>query len=89
MVWRSSPYERRGGGNALLGGLRGRPSAGNARAGQRGSGHSVATTTGTQPDTALGFCVVVAVAKGRCKPHDDGAESVPALPFRVVGEGLP
>jgi len=49
-----SPYERRRGGNAPPGGYRGRPGAGNARSGQRGSGHSVATTVGRQPDTALG-----------------------------------
>ena len=49
-----SPYERRRGGNAPPGGLRGRPGAGNARSGQRGSGHSVATTVGRQPDTELG-----------------------------------
>ncbi len=54
MVWRMSPYERRRGGNAPPGGSRGRPGAGNARSGQRGSGHSVATTVGRQPDTALG-----------------------------------
>ena len=55
MVWRMSPYERRRGGNAPPGGSRGRPGAGNARSGQRGSGHSVVTTVGRQPDTALGF----------------------------------
>jgi hypothetical protein len=49
-----SPYERRRGGNAPPGGLRGRPGAGNTRSGQRGSGHSVATTVGRQPDTELG-----------------------------------
>ena len=54
MVWRMSPYERRRGGNALPGGLRGRSGAGNARAGQRGSGHSAAMTVGTQPDSELG-----------------------------------
>lgn len=54
MVWRMSPYERRRGGNAPPGGFRGRPSADNARSGQRGSGHSVATTVGRQPDTELG-----------------------------------
>ncbi len=53
MVWRMSPYERRRGGNAPPGGLRGRPGADNARSGQRGSGHSVATTVGRQPDTEL------------------------------------
>jgi len=55
MVWRMSPYERRRGGNAPPGGLRGRLGAGNARSGQRGSGHSVAMTMGTQPDTELGI----------------------------------
>jgi hypothetical protein len=50
MVWRMSPYERRRGGNAPPGGSRGRPSAGNARSGQRGSGHSVATAVGPHPD---------------------------------------
>ncbi len=50
MVWRMSPYERRRGGNAPPGGLRGRPGAGNARSGQRGSGHSVATVVGPYPD---------------------------------------
>ena len=54
VVWRMSPYERRRGGNAPPGGSRGRPGAGNARSGQRGSGHSVATTVGRQPDTELG-----------------------------------
>ena len=54
VVWRMSPYERRRGDNAPPGGLRGRPGAGNARSGQRGSGHSVATTVGRQPDTELG-----------------------------------
>jgi len=49
-----SPYERRRGGNAPPGGFRGRPGAGNARSGQRGSGHSVATSVGSQPDTELG-----------------------------------
>ena len=50
MVWRMSPYERRRGGNAPPGGSRGRPGAGNARSGQRGSGHSVATVVGPYPD---------------------------------------
>ncbi len=54
VVWRMSPYERRRGGNAPPGGFRGRPGAGNTRSGQRGSGHSVATTVGRQPDTELG-----------------------------------
>ena len=54
MVWRMSPYERRRGGNAPPGGFRGRPGAGNARSGQRGSGHSVATSAGSQPDSELG-----------------------------------
>ena len=54
MVWRMSPYERRRGGNALPGGLRGRSGAGNARAGQRGSGYSAAMMVGAQPDSELG-----------------------------------
>jgi hypothetical protein len=54
MVWRMSPYERRRGGNAPPGGFRGRPGADNARSGQRGSGHSVARTVGSQPDAELG-----------------------------------
>src|SRR5512132_3615754 len=41
------------GGNAPPGGSRGRPGTGNARAGQRGSGHSVATTVGYAPDAEL------------------------------------
>jgi hypothetical protein len=85
MVWRMSPYERRRGGNALPGGSRGRPSAGNTRPGQRGSGHSVATTMGTQPDAELEFCEACVVAKGRRKLHGVGAKSAPALQFRVVG----
>ena len=48
MVWRMSPYERRRGGNSPPGGLRGRPGADNARSGQRGSGHSAATSVGTR-----------------------------------------
>lgn len=55
IVWRMSPYERRRGGNAPPGGFRGRPGAGNARSGQRGSGCSVAMTVGTQPDAELGL----------------------------------
>jgi hypothetical protein len=39
MVWRMSPYELRGRGNALRGGARHRPGQGNTVAGQRGSGH--------------------------------------------------
>ncbi len=50
-----SPYERRRGGNASPGGFRGRSGAGNARSGQRGSGHSVVMTMGTQPDAELEF----------------------------------
>ncbi len=53
MVWRMSPYERRRRGNALPGGLRGCPDGGNSPAGQRGSGHSVATVTEAQPDAEL------------------------------------
>ena len=49
-----SPYERRRGGNALPGGLRGRSGADNARAGQRGSGYSAAMMVGAQPDSELG-----------------------------------
>ena len=37
VAWRMSPYEQRRGGNAPPGGFRGRPGAGNARSGQRGS----------------------------------------------------
>lgn len=55
VVWRMSPYERRRGGNAPPGGFRGRPGAGNARCGQRGSGHSVAMTMGAQPDAVPGI----------------------------------
>lgn len=50
-VWRMSPYERRRRGNALSGDLDGRPCASNTHAGQRGSGHSVASFAPTCPDT--------------------------------------
>ena len=69
MVWRMSPYERRRGGNAPPGGLGGRLSAGNTRSGQRGSGHSVATTMGTHPDSELG-------SAGPVLWRRDGANSV-------------
>jgi len=89
MVWRMSPYERRRGGNAPPGGLRGRPGAGNTRSGQRGSGHSVATTAGHAPDTAAGLRGACRVAKGRGKLHRVGAKGAPAPQFRALGEGAP
>jgi hypothetical protein len=64
MVWRMSPYERRRGGNAPPGGFQGRPGAGNARSGQRGSGHSVATSVGSQPDSELGSAWPASWRKG-------------------------
>jgi len=64
MVWRMSPYERRRGGNAPPGGFRGRPGAGNARSGQRGSGHSVATSAGSQPDSELGTAAPASWRRG-------------------------
>lgn len=85
MVWRMSPYERRRGGNAPPGGLRGRPRTGNARPGQRGSGHSVATTMGTQPDAELENCGTYAVAKGWRKLHRVGAKGAPAPQFSRRG----
>ena len=53
MVWRMSPYERGRRGNTLPSGLRGRSVEGNALAGRRGSGHSVATDAEAQPDAEL------------------------------------
>ena len=41
LVWRMSPYERRRSGNALRGGARRHPAAGNTHCRLRGSGHSV------------------------------------------------
>jgi hypothetical protein len=69
MVWRMSPYERRRGGNAPPGGFGGRLSAGNTRSGQRGSGHSVAMTMGTHPDSELG-------SAGPVLWRRDGANSI-------------
>jgi hypothetical protein len=64
MVWRMSPYERRRGGNALPGGLRGRPGADNARAGQRGSGHSAAMAVGSRPDAEPDSAVLTSWRRG-------------------------
>jgi hypothetical protein len=64
MVWRMSPYERRRGGNAPPGGFRGRPGAGNARPGQRGSGHSVVTRSRHAPDTELGYAAPASWRRG-------------------------
>ena len=72
MVWRMSPYERRRGGNVPPGGFRGRPSADNARSGQRGSGHSVATTVGRQPDTELGFAGPASWRRGEANSTASG-----------------
>jgi hypothetical protein len=89
MVWRMSPYERGRGGNAPPGGLRGRPGAGNARSGQRGSGHSVATRSRQRSRHRAGLRGACIVAKGRCKLHRVGAKGAPAPQFRAVGEGSP
>lgn len=59
-----SPYERRRGGNASPGGLRGRPGAGNARAGQRGSGHSAAMAVGSRPDAEPDSAVLASWRRG-------------------------
>ena len=72
MVWRMSPYEQRRGGNAPPGGFRGRPGAGNARSGQRGSGHSVATTVGYAPDTELGYAGPASWRRGEANSTASG-----------------
>ncbi len=72
MVWRMSPYEQRRGGSAPPGGLRGRPGAGNARPGQRGSGHSVATTVRDAPDTELGYAAPASWRRGKANSRVTG-----------------
>ena len=72
VVWRMSPYERRRGGNAPPGGLRGCPGAGNARSGQRGSGYSVATIVGDAPDTELGYAAPASWRRGKANSRVSG-----------------
>jgi hypothetical protein len=89
MVWRMSPYERRRGGNAPPGGLRGRPGAGNARSGQRGSGHSVATTVGRQPDTELGSAGPASWRRGEANSTASGRRVRQHRSFAPWGEARP
>ena len=89
MVWRMSPYERRRGGNAPPGGFRGRPSADNARSGQRGSGHSVATTVGRQPDTELGFAGPASWRRGEANSTASGRRVRQHRSFAPWGKARP
>ena len=89
MVWRMSPYERRRGGNAPPGGLRGRPGAGNTRFGQRGSGHSVATTAGYAPDTAPGYAGPTAWRRGEANSTATGRRVLQHRSFARRGKACP
>ena len=84
-----SPYERRRGGNAPPGGLRGRPGAGNARSGQRGSGHSVATTVGRQPDTELGSAGPASWRRGVANSTASGRRVRQHRSFALWGKARP
>ena len=89
VVWRMSPYERRRGGNAPPGGLRGRPGAGNARSGQRGSGHSVATTSGYAPDTELGYAAPASWRRGMANSTASGRRVRQHRSFARWGKARP
>jgi hypothetical protein len=89
MVWRMSPYERRRGGNAPPGGLRGRPGAGNTRSGQRGSGHSVATTVGYAPDTGPGYAGPASRRRGEANLSASGRRVRQHRSFARWGKACP
>ena len=84
-----SPYERRRGGNAPPGGSRGRPGAGNARPGQRGSGHSVATTVGYAPDTELGYAGPASWRRGEANSTASGRRVRQHRSFARWGKARP
>ena len=89
MVWRMSPYERRRGGNAPPGGSRGRPGAGNARSGQRGSGHSVATRSRYAPDTELGYAGPASWRRGEANSTASGRRVCQHRSFAPWGKARP
>ncbi len=89
MVWRMSPYERRRGGNAPPGGLRGRPGAGNARFGQRGSGHSVASTAGYAPDSEPGYAGPASWRRGDANSTASGRRVRQHRSFALWGKVRP
>ncbi len=68
--------------------LRGRPGAGNARPGQRGSGHSVATTAG-QPDTELGSARSASWRRGDANSTTSGRGVRQHRSFASWGKALP
>ena len=89
VVWRMSPYERRRGGNAPPGGLRGRPGAGNARSGQRGSGHSVAAAVGYAPDLGPGYAGPAAWRRGEANSTAAGRRVRQHRSFARWGKARP
>jgi hypothetical protein len=89
MVWRMSPYERRRGGNAPPGGSRGRPGAGNARSGQRGSGHSVAAIAGYAPDTEPGYAAPTSWRRGDANSTASGRRVRQHRSFALWGKVRP
>ena len=84
-----SPYERRRGGNAPPGGSRGRPGAGNARSGQRGSGHSVATRSRYAPDTELGYAGPASWRRGEANSTASGRRVCQHRSFAPWGKARP
>ena len=89
VVWRMSPYERRRGGNAPPGGSRGRPGAGNTRSGQRGSGHSVATTSGYAPDAELDYAGPASWRRGDANSTASGRRVRQHRSFAPWGKARP